>query len=242
MLPVSLSPSPQEGEGMTEQRPEPRMPVDLPVRVFGMDVNERPFFQHAKASNISKDGALLSGVEHSLKVGDVIGVQHSNKKARFKVVWVIDAGLVQHNQVGVQLLPDQECPWNELLSVEKTPAPAAPPLPQNRRRFFRHSIAYPMEVKDERVNTPLRVSATDISGSGCYIQTILPLPKGTRLKAEFWIESEKIVTPAVVRACDPGVGMGIEFIGLTEQARHQLQRHLDKIDPPGSGLEIGKPR
>ena len=226
---------------MTEQRPEPRIATDLRVRVFGMDASEHAFFEHAKASNISKDGALLSGIEHQLKVGDVIGVQHDNKKARFKVVWVIDAGGLQHNQVGVQLIPDQECPWIELLSVEKTAASAAPPLPQNRRRFFRHKVAYPMEVKDERVNTPLRVSATDISGSGCYIETILPFPKGTTLKAEFWMESEKIVTTAVVRACDPGVGMGIEFTGLTEEARQKFQKHLDKIDPHTSGLESGKP-
>jgi len=39
------------------------------------------------------------------------------------------------------------------------------------------------------------------------------------------------VTTAVVRACDPGVGMGIEFTGLNEEARQQLQGHLDKIDP-----------
>ena len=227
---------------MTEERPEPRIATDLPVRVFGMDASEHAFIEHAKAGNVSKDGALLSGIEHQLRVGDVIGVQHGNKKARFKVVWVIDAGAIQHNQVGVQLLADQECPWPELLSVGKTPAPAAPSLsPQNRRRLPRHSIAYPMEVKDERVNTPLRVSATDISGSGCYIETILPLPKGTTLKTEFWMESEKIVTTAVVRACYPGVGMGIEFTGLTEEARQRFQRHLDKIDPHGPGLASGKP-
>ena len=224
---------------MTEQRPEPRIAADLPVRVFGMGADDHPFFQHAKASNISKDGALLSGIERELKVGDVIGVQHGNKKARFKVIWVIDAGAIQKNQVGVQMLPDQECPWIELLSVEK---PAASTLPQNRRRFFRHRVAYPMEVKDERVNTPMRVNATDISGSGCYIETILPLPKGTTLRAEFWIESEKVVTTAVVRTCDPGVGNGIEFTGLSEEARQNLEKHLDKIDPRGPGIaENAKP-
>ena len=151
------------------------MSVNLPVCVFGMGADDHPFFQHAQASNISKEGALLSGVEHQLRVGDVIGVQHGNKKARFNVIWAIDAGALQH-QVGVQLLPDQECPWNELLSVEKTAA-APSVLPKNRRRFLCHSIAFPMEVKDERVNTPLRVSATDVSGSGCYIETFCCYPK-----------------------------------------------------------------
>jgi PilZ domain-containing protein len=221
---------------MAEPRPEPRIAADLPVRVFGMGADDHPFFQNAQASNISKDGALLSGIEHQLKVGDIIGIQHGSKKARFKVAWVVDAGALQKIQVGVQMLSDQECPWNELLTADK---PAAPVLPQNRRRFARHKVSVPMEVKDERVNTPMRVNATDISGNGCYIETILPLPKGTTLKVEFWMDTEKIVTTAMVRTCDPGVGMGIEFTGLPEENRHRLQHHLEKIDPHGSGFAEG---
>ena len=221
---------------MAEPRPEPRVAADLPVHVFGMGVDDHPFFQNAKASNISKEGALISGIEHQLKVGDIIGIQHGNKKARFKVAWVVDAGPLQKIQVGVQILSDQECPWKELLTTEK---PAQPILRQNRRRFARHKISVPMEIKDERVNTPMRVNATDISGSGGYIETILPLPIGTTLRIEFWIETEKMVTTAVVRTCDPGVGMGIEFTGLPEENRQRLQQELAKIDPHGSGFAEG---
>ncbi|HET7442594.1 MAG TPA: PilZ domain-containing protein [Terriglobales bacterium] len=222
---------------MTEQRPGPPTAAELPVRVFGMGADEHPFFQNARATNFNKEGALLCGLEHQLKVGDTIGVQYGAKKARFKVAWVVEAGPSQKIQVGVQLLSDQECPWQELLTGREKPSP--PILPQNRRRFARHKVSVPMEVKDERVNTPMRVNATDISGNGCYIETILPLPKGTTLKVEFWRETEKIATTAVVRACDPGVGMGIEFIGLPEEARQRLQQYLEKVDPRGSGFAEG---
>ena len=224
---------------MTEQRPEPRIAAELPVRVFGMGADDHPFFQQAQATNISKEGALLSGIEHQLKVGDIIGVQHGTKKARFKVAWVVKGGGGPSDriQVGVQLLSDQECPWKELLTGSEKPT--APVLPQNRRRFARHKVSVPMEIKDERVNTPMRVNATDISGNGCYVETILPLPKGTTLKVEFWRETEKVMTTAVVRACDPGVGMGIEFIGLPEEGRQRLQQYLEKVDPHGSGFAEG---
>ena len=222
---------------MTEQRPDPRITAELPVRVFGMGADEHPFFQNAQATNISHDGALLSGIDHQLKVGDVIGVQYGNKKARFKVAWVVEGGPLHKIQVGVQLLSDQECPWKELLKEPEKPS--APTPPQNRRRFARHKISVPMEVRDERVNTPMRVNATDISGNGCYIETILPLPKGTTLRIEFWREEEKIATTAIVRASDPGVGMGIEFIGLPEEARQRLQQYLEKIDPHASGFAQG---
>lgn len=77
----------------------------------------------------------------------------------------------------------------------------------------------------------MRVNATDVSGSGCYVESILPLQIGTTLRVDFWMDSEHVSTSAVVRTSDPGVGMGVEFIGLTPDYQQRLQGHLDKIDP-----------
>jgi hypothetical protein len=221
---------------MSEQHPPSGPGNNLNVRVFGMGANDRPFFQQAQASNLSPDGALLSGIENELKVGDTIGVQCGDKKARCKVVSVASTGPLQRIQAKVQILSEQECPWKVHLPVTGN-ATAAPALPaDNRRKFYRHKISVPMELRDERVNTPLRVNATDISGNGCYIETILPLAKGTTLKVDFWMESEKVATTAVVRTSDGGVGMGIEFIGLTDESRQRIQQHLDKVDPRTQGF------
>jgi hypothetical protein len=45
------------------------------------------------------------------------------------------------------------------------------------------------------------------------------------------MESDKIIVPAIVRACDGGVGMGIEFAGLDEEGQNRLQRLLETLDP-----------
>src|SRR6266851_85512 len=84
---VHLYPMPNE--------PEPRVDVNLPIRVFGMDAEGRPFSQKAHAQNISQHGARLAGLEKQLKPGDVIGVQFGDQKTRCKVIWVVDAGPVQ---------------------------------------------------------------------------------------------------------------------------------------------------
>jgi hypothetical protein len=207
---------------------EPRVTVDLPVRVWGMSAAGRPFSQHARAQNISSDGALLSGVESELKVGDVIGVQCDEKKARCTVVWAMNTGPMNKNQVGVQLLADQECPWKTYLPIQG--AKIAIP-PSQRRRFPRHKISFPLELRDERINTPMRINATDVSGNGCYIETILPLPLGTVLRVDFYLQSEHVTISAVVRTCDPGVGNGIEFTGLPPDGKQHLQAYLDGIDP-----------
>jgi hypothetical protein len=213
---------------MGENQPEPRETADLPVRVWGMSAEGRPFSQSARAQNISTEGALLSGVESELKVGDVIGVQCDDKKARCTVVWVMNTGLIKKNQVGVKLVADQECPWKSHLVRENEPAVVAP---STRRRWERHKISFPLELRDERVGTPMRISATDVSGNGCYVETIMPLAAGTALRLDFWMQSEHMTAKAVVRTCDPGVGMGIEFTGLVQADKERLQRYLDGIDP-----------
>jgi hypothetical protein len=213
---------------MSETRPAPRITSDLSVRVWGMAASGKTFSQHVRARNISSSGALFSGLEHELKVGDVIGVQYGDRKSRCKVIWVMDGGPMQKMQAGVEIVADQDCPWKTELAPEQI---ALPPEPNNRRRYARHRISFPLELRDERVKTPMRVNATDVSGNGCYVETILPLAVGTTLRVEFWMDEEKISTSAVVRTSDPGVGNGIEFIGLTPATKQRLQDHLDKVDP-----------
>lgn len=216
---------------MAAQGTAPRATLDLKVRVWGMGANSQPFHQPAMAQNISATGACLYGIEPELKVGDVIGVQYETKKARCKVIWVVDAGALKKTQVGVQLVVDQECPWLEMLPKDMQTNERTLIRQDNRRKFARHKVSFPLELRDERVNTPLRVNATDISGNGCYVETVMPLNVGTSLRVDLWIEEERLAPSAIVRTRDPGVGMGIEFTGLTDEAKKRIQTHLDKIDP-----------
>jgi hypothetical protein len=213
---------------MTDQQSEPRVTVDLKIRIWGMSAEGRPFSQHARAHNISSEGALISGVDNELKVGDVIGVQFDDKKTRCTVIWVMNTGPVKKNEVGIRLLAAQECPWKAYLPLD-----GAPPAmdPSNRRRFHRHKISLPLEMRDERINSPIRINATDVSGNGCYVESMQPLALGTVLRVDFWMDSDHINISAVVRTCDPGVGNGIEFTGMQPEAKARLQAYLDAIDP-----------
>jgi hypothetical protein len=217
---------------MAAQGAAPRSTLDLRVRVWGMGANDQPFFQNAVAQNISSTGACIYGIERELKVGDVIGVQYETRKARCKIIWIVDAGGLKKMQVGVQLVAEQECPWLAMLPHEiHANTAAAPSSPDNRRLYHRHKISFPLEMRDSRVNMPMRVNATDISGSGCYVETVMPLAQATALTMDLWIDDEHISTPAIVRTRDPGVGMGIEFTGMPEETKMRLQSHLDAMDP-----------
>jgi hypothetical protein len=213
-------------------RPEPRVDVNLSIRAWGMDSEGKPFTQVAKAHNISSQGALVSGIDASLKPGDIIGVQYEQKKTRCRVVWMVDAGGVLKTQAGLQIVDGQECPWKEVL--DKPPVPGTITAEGiNRRRRQRHRISFHLELRDERTNVPLRVTATDISGNGCYIETLTPFAIGTSLKVQFWLHDDRVDSTAIVRTSDPAVGMGIEFVGLTPDLQERFQQVLEKLDPVG---------
>jgi hypothetical protein len=222
-------------------KPEPQLATSLIVRVWGMGADGRPFFQNVNAHDLTADGALLSRLEHQLTAGEIIGVQLAEKKARCRVIWAVDGGPLQKIQVGVQLLEGQACPWKE--HINTAPAATTPPAQSagvNKRRFVRHKVRFPLELREDRSAAPMQTSATDISGRGCYVETLLPLAFGTNVKISFWMNEEKIATPGLVRTSDPGVGMGIEFTGLDLPTQQRLQALLEKMDP-GSGF-AGSPK
>ncbi|MBV9574490.1 MAG: PilZ domain-containing protein [Acidobacteriales bacterium] len=202
--------------------------ADVLVRVWGMDAEGHPFFQNAYAGNINNEGALLSGIAHPLKPGDIIGVQYADRKARFRVVWVVDAGPVRKIEAGVQILQNQQNPWPEM---SQTATAAARLEGRNKRRFVRHKVLFPLEISFKDANRAhMQTNATDIGGRGCYVESMLPLALGTEIIICFWIDSEKVKTTGIVRASDPGVGMGIEFTALDNQVQQRLQQFLEKMD------------
>lgn len=203
--------------------------ADLLVRVWGMGANGRAFFQNVYARNLTAQGGLLSGIDHPLNQGDVIGVQLNEKKARFRIVSVRDLGLPQKIQAEVQLLNGQECPWKELAGAEFSVVSTSS-RPDNKRRFDRLKIRFPIEIRDSRGGgSPMQTNASDISGRGCYVESLVPLPLGTPLNVTFWMDGEKVNTAAVVRTSDPGVGMGIEYLELPSATQERFQKMLEKL-------------
>ena len=136
------------------------------------------------------------------------------------------------------MLEGQQCPWEQdMIQQEKvisSPAQDAA-ADKDKRRFTRHRIHFPIEFLPERGSGALmRTGATDVSGRGCYVETLLPLARGTALGITFWMDSEKITTSGIVKACDGGVGMGIEFTGLDDTTQERLQQFVEAMDPAAS--------
>jgi hypothetical protein len=85
-----------------DRRRQSRVFVELPVKIWGMDANTRPFTQEASLRTISGRGATLQGVSAQLKPGDVIDLQYQGVKAQFRIVWLGKHGTEMQGEVGVE--------------------------------------------------------------------------------------------------------------------------------------------
>jgi hypothetical protein len=170
-------------------------------------------------------------LEQPLKTGEVIGVQYESRKTRVRIAQVGDAVLPGKMLAEVEIVGGQPCPWADLMGRDgQNQGKAQTPGDNNKRRFPRLRTHFPFELRDERgAGSAMKTHAADISGRGCYVETLVPLPLGTPLSITLWIDSDKIVTGAIVRSSDPGVGMGIEFTGLNDETKERLQNHLQKM-------------
>ena len=97
---------------MVEHRQEQRARRDLAVQVSGRDANGDAFSQSVNASNVSKGGALLSGLSREVRSGDLVWVEYQGRKARYRIVWVRDSHSDLKSQAAVQRLEKEECPWS----------------------------------------------------------------------------------------------------------------------------------
>lgn len=199
------------------------LPALLPAKIFGLDAEGKPFFQRATVRSPSGDSALLDGVEHHLKPGDILGLQCEERKARVRVLWASAVKGTETMQVGVQLLAAQKCPWLGAVEAETHIVKAGG---RERRKNPRYKISIGLEIRDESNHAKMQVRTTDMSVGGCYIETFLPLKIGTKLSVEMWVNTDKITISAVVRTSDPGVGMGIEFLDLNCEEELHLERLL----------------
>ena len=113
----------------------------------------------------------------------------------------------------------------------------------DRRKHPRLRVSVPMEIKTEEGHSSIRGATADLSLSGCYFDTIFPLPAGTKLDLQLFIDTT-IVIAAVVITCDLQVGNGIQFIQMLAEDRHALEAFLEatrQAKSENSDIELSEP-
>jgi hypothetical protein len=92
-----------------DRRREPRLRIDFPVHIWGIDRMARPFAEVVRVKNVSLSGAVLLGVHAKIRTGQLLDVQHGSQRAQFRIAW---AGL---GEAGIVALPFEPCIWEVAL-------------------------------------------------------------------------------------------------------------------------------
>jgi c-di-GMP-binding flagellar brake protein YcgR len=100
------------------------------------------------------------------------------------------------------------------------------PIPEHQRREHqRLKVVVPIEILVEGTESPLRGATSDLSVSGCYIETIFPLAIGTILDLKLQLGGTLLVMAKVVTS-DPQVGNGIEFTRMLPEDVEELRTFI----------------
>ena len=99
-----------------------------------------------------------------------------------------------------------------------------PDVSVERRSAPRHAMVLAAEVIELPSGTKLNARTADISRTGCYIDTLNPIPQGSEVRLQITHGTEIFATLGRVVYVSYGLGMGIVFINPEDVQLATLDR------------------
>jgi hypothetical protein len=93
-----------------------------------------------------------------------------------------------------------------------------------RRAQSRQPFRCEVKLLGENLAPALLAVISDLSLSGCYVETQTPLPAGTRMQLLFKLPEQPFALLGKVRHVHPQMGMGVEFLKLSPGELASLHR------------------
>src|SRR5581483_4867250 len=207
----------------------------LPVRVWGMGSDGKPFSVTALASELSSHGARLDGINSIKSVGEIVGVQYQEQKARFRVVWIGPQG-TPTDQIGIRALEPEKCIWQQALPsalqqerlIGFTVAGAQQ---RERRQHVRYRIPGDVGFLAPGCERSTWGKLADLSLGGCYVEVAMPAPKNSKVELRLQARGLEFAVSGEVRTSVTGLGMGVEFTAFKGDARQRLEEILSQARP-----------
>ena len=103
--------------------------------------------------------------------------------------------------------------------------------PPDRRRDLRYSVQVQIELREKGSDVPIRMTTTDLSRGGCYVELMMPLPVGTDVTATLWLSNGSVRVLGSVVTRHAQFGNGIKFVGFDENGEKVLATYLDALNP-----------
>jgi len=207
---------PRDQVPVLPKRRETRLPATLSVRILGIDADGKAFHQAVTTVDISMSGARVAGLTARLNPGDVVGLQSSGEKCRFKVSWVLPGGEGTF-QVGLQCVEKGTTPWRDKIQANS---------PGDRRGNDRYPCNGSVSLRSATFTTPIWGTLRDISAGGCYVQSVNVAAVGDIVSGQMTLNGIQINGVAEVRSSRSTVGMGLQWCDLGWDGLEKLNKIL----------------
>lgn len=111
------------------------------------------------------------------------------------------------------------------------------------RNAARISTLRELSVTYEGHSEQIALRPPDVSTQGMFINTARTFPEGAVLNVQFRLgqTGAEIVTRAEVRYCLPGVGVGVEFVDISQEAVYAIEQEV-KLQQRAGLKEVGSAR
>ena len=111
------------------------------------------------------------------------------------------------------------------------------PSSVEHRRHARFPLTATVEALEPQSNTQISGRSSDVSLSGCYVDTLSPFPEGTIIRIRLTRENTSFEANAKVVFSQVGMGMGVAFTSAEKDQFRIYQEWIDKL----SGDSSAKP-
>jgi len=221
------------------RRRNPRARISLPIRVRSADFVDDQVDEVRASINVSRSGLYFSSQR---------GSYHRGMNVLLTIPFrdfVADAGPEERGEVvrvehlkdgrtgvAVRLLKSTEGRAAHKVHPFRAEETKKSPIPEHRLAprlpFFTEA-----EVMEPTAGTWLMTRLSDLSLSGCYVETLHPLPVGARIRLR--VARNKIIleTLATVVYSEARLGMGVSFTQLSSEQKSILENWLADIAKKG---------
>jgi PilZ domain len=109
------------------------------------------------------------------------------------------------------------------------------------RRHVRFPLTALVEALEPKSNAQISGRSSDVSLSGCYVDTLSPFPEGTIIRIRLTRENISFEANAKVVFSQIGMGMGVAFTSAEKDQFQIYQRWINQLSGNSSAeLDVGE--
>jgi hypothetical protein len=231
-LPVSASTPNPPSQKREERRKQRRAGVKVLVRIRPADLKDEQFEEVLATRNATRANLYVISASRSyykrmpLRVTFPFDAAHHNACTSEETAEVVRLDHLPDGRVGVAILLRQP----NTASAKKSDSTGK--HEEERRFAVRHMVSATAKVTEMQSGTRMEARCSDLSVSGCYIDTLNPLPEKSKVLLQLTNNHSTFEVSAHVVSQHIGLGMGLIFDGLSSEQRSVLVDWLSKRPAP----------